>query len=163
MRKLAILLGLGSLLVAGMATAQIDPDSDMIGIYVDPGATSWCDSPGAVGQYDTYLCLTNATVAAGVSGWECSVVVTEGVFVLNWGYAGTAVNALAPPDFAVGLASPLPWEPSIVLMTMTVGLFSPATVELTVTAQPIPSVDPDPYPVPAYAAAPTSAQGWFSR
>jgi hypothetical protein len=152
MRKLAILLGLGSLLVAGIATAQIDPDSDMIGVYFDPGATIWCISPGPAGPTDAYLCLTNATATAGVSGWECSIIITEGVFVLDWGYSGAAINALSPPDFAVGLASPLPWEPSIVLMTMTVGLFNADPVDITITAQPIPSIEPDPYPLPAYAA-----------
>jgi hypothetical protein len=152
MRKLAILLGLGSLLVAGVATAQIDPDADMIGVYFDPGATIWCIDPGPAGPTDAYLCLTNPTALSGVSGWECSIVITEGIFVLNWGYSGDAINALSPPDFAVGLASPLPWESSLVLMTFTIGLFAADPVEITITAQPIPSIPDTPYPLPAYAA-----------
>ena len=151
MRKLLVLLGLASLVVAGTAFAQTDPDPDMVGVYIEPGAITNHAEVGAIGPYDVYLCMTNATAASGVSGWECSIMVTEGVFVLNWGYAGTAVNALAPPDFAVGLAEPLPWEPSIVLMTMTIGLFAPTPVELTVMAQPIPSIPGDPA-FPAYAA-----------
>ncbi len=152
MRKLVVLLGLASLLVAGNAMAQIDPDPDMIGVYFDLGATTWCTSPGPVGPYAAYLILTNATALSGVSGWECSVEVTAGVFVLSWIYNGTAVNALSPPDFAVGLATSLPWEPAILLMTFQVGLFAPTPVEITVTAQPIPSIPDTPYPLPAYAA-----------
>jgi hypothetical protein len=152
MRKLLVLLGLASLVVAGASFAQTDPDPDMIGIYVDPGATENHAEPGAAGPYDVYLCMTNPSAASGVSGWECSIIVTDGVFILEWGYAGSAINALSPPDFAVGLAEPLPWEPSIVLMTLTAGLFAPDPVEFTLTPQPIPSIPGDPYALPAYAA-----------
>lgn len=152
MRKLLVLLGLASLVVAGTAFAQTDQDPDMIGIYVDAGAVENHAEPGAAGPYPVYLCMTNASAASGVSGWECSVEVTAGVFVLAWTYNGTAVNALSPPDFAVGLADPLPWEPVIVLMTATVGLFTPNIVELTVKPQPIPSIPDTPFPLPAYAA-----------
>lgn len=151
MRKLAIVLGLGSLLVAGMATAQVDPDTDQIGVYFDTGATVWCINPGPAGPTDAYLCLTNASATSGVSGWECSLIVTEGVFVLNWGYSGSAINTYAPPDFAVGLASPLPWEPSIVLMTFTIGVFAATPIDITIAAQPNPSIPGDPA-LPAYAA-----------
>ncbi len=152
MRKLLVLLGLASLIVAGTAHAVVDPDPDMIGVYFDLDANINHVEPGVVGPYPAYLILTNATAAAGVSGWECSIIVTAGVFVLEWGYNGQAVNAYSPPDFAVGLASPLPWEPAILLMTMTVGLFSPTPVEITITAQPLPSIPDTPFPLPAYAA-----------
>ena len=147
MKTWVVFLAMAAMLAFGNAWAQVDPAENGIGIYFDEGATINCDSPGAVGPVDMFLCLTNITTPGGVSGWECRIDITEGFFILNMVLRGSAVNAATPPEFTVGLAQPLPWSPVIVVADMTVGLFTPDTVELYIGPTFNPSI-PD---VPVFA------------
>lgn len=56
MKKLVVLLL--ATLVASTAFAQIDPDSDMMGIYFDVGATSNCTDAAPSVPFFAYLCVT---------------------------------------------------------------------------------------------------------
>jgi len=69
------------------------------------------------------------------------------VYVLNWALQGSAINAGTIPEFAVGLAVPLPWQPAINVMTITVGVFAPDPIELWIFPLYMPSIPG----VPAYA------------
>ena len=138
MKKWACLLGLAAMFVGGSALSQVDPDDDGIGIYFDLTAETYCDAVTASVPFDAYLILTRATAEAGVSGWECQLEFSSLVFALNWGYQGQAVNAAVPPEFAVGLAAPLPWQPAINLMTITFMSLVPTCewVHIVPTLQP---------------------------
>jgi hypothetical protein len=119
MKRWLTLLTLGVLLTGSSALAQIDPDTDGIGIYKDLAATIYCAPETPNAPFDVYLVLTNPSALGGVSGWELQLEFSALVFALNWGYQGQAVNAATPPEFAVGLAAALPWAPAINLMTIT--------------------------------------------
>ena len=153
MKKLVVLIGLVSLVFSSGAMAQIDPDDDMLGIYFDVNATIFCTEALVGAPFPAYLCLTNPTYVGAdgeaVSGWECNVEVTPGVFILAWNLTAGAVNVSLPPDFIVGLATPLPWSPVIVLMDMQVGVFVPGVIEFTLHPAEVSSFDP---PSPGYAA-----------
>ena len=153
MKILVILTCLACLALTGSTMAQIDPDQDQIGVYFDTGATIFCIEYPVGAPQPAYLCITNPSYIGGddeaVSGWECSVEVTEGVFVLAWILTEGAVNVASPPHFIVGLATPLPWSPIIVLMEMQVGIFAPGAVEFTLHPAEPSSFDP---PSPGYAA-----------
>ena len=142
--KKVLALGLLSLFVASGAMAQVDPDPDGIGIYFDTDATVYCVEgvfPGQYGPGFVYLVITNPTIAAGVAGYECYLEVTGPAFVLDWGYQGAAINAATPPDFAVGLASPLvPVNNAVVLLDMTVFLTGVDPVHWRVLPSTNPSI-----------------------
>lgn len=155
MRKVFVILAAAVLMSSSDVLAQpIDPDPDMIGFYFDEDATIYCTSAPTGAPFPAYLCLTNCTAPAGVSGWECSVWVTPGIFVLSWNLHGIAVVTGIPPDFLVSLGEPLPWAPSIVLMDVLVGVFAPGTIELKVYPSSSASLPPnsDGCFLPAYAA-----------
>ncbi len=150
--SLASVICLLGLLASITTLAQMDPDPDTIGIYFDEGATIHCiDAP--VGELVTaYLCITHATALAGISGWEATIEVTEGVFLLEWSLRGDAINVLTPPEFVVGLATCLPWAPSIVLLEFAVGVFRSEPIALRVAPAIGPPLPPLPCPLPLYEA-----------
>jgi hypothetical protein len=141
MKKVLLFCTLGTLALAATGVvAQIDPQVNSIGIYGDSAGTTNCLSPDELGPLDVYLCLTNITDSAGVLGWECKIEWTPGFFILGWALHGTAINALDIPEFGVGLAAPLPFAPSITVMTITVGVYTGDPIELFVKPVELPSV-----------------------
>ncbi len=146
MKKLLSTLAIVALM-APIASAQLDPDPDGVGIYFDLGGNVNCDVAPVGAPLDTYLLLTNASAAAGVFGWECRIDYTPGVYILAWTLQGSAINAGTIPEFAVGIAVPLPWQPAIHLMTITVGVFAPDPIELWIFPLYLPSIPG----VPCYA------------
>lgn len=119
MKKLVVLL---CLLVASSAFAGVDPDPNSVGIYFDQEGFIFEDSaPVMYGPNNCYLVLMNPTTN-GILGWECYVTFDPaGGFssVTGWAPRGDFVNAGSAPDFAVGLATPLPGGDYIVLMDIT--------------------------------------------
>ena len=152
MKKLVVLLCLACLVFASGAIAQIDPDEDRIGVYFDTGATIYCIDYPAGGPQPAYLCLTNPSYLGAdgeaVSGWECNLEITEGVFILEVDISN-GVNVGTPPDFIVGLVTPLPWSPVIVLATAQIGVFTLNPINFTLHPASPSSFDP---PSPGYAA-----------
>jgi len=140
---------LASLGFASTAGAVIDPDPDMVGVYFDMNADIYCTTAPVGAPFDAYLMFTNISCPAGLYGWEANVEITAGVYVLAWTLTGSAINASSPPDFAVGLASPLPWQPAIMVLTMTVGVFAPGAIEFMLHPANLSSFTP---PLPGYAA-----------
>ena len=100
---------------------------DILGIYFDEeGLTGNFDFP--VGEpFPAYLRFCSQR--SGVSRWECRVEWNEELPVLAWNLRGQAVNRREPPEFSVFLASPLPWQETIVLMEMEVLLSHNAPCE----------------------------------
>jgi len=148
MKKWVVFLAMSSLLVGANAMAQIDTGENGIGMYFDEGATINCDNPGAVGALDLYLCLTNITSPDGISGWECRIEITQGVYILETVLMGyLPINFGSAPDYIVGLGEPLPWAPSMVVGVFTFGVFMPDPIEIFIK----PVVNPSIPGVPAYA------------
>ncbi len=145
MKKLIVIMS--CLLMANMAFAVADEDPDGIGIYFDLTAdTNYVDAV-AYDQILTYLIITNPS-AASVAGWECTLEFDMvGLSVLGgWIYNGSALNVLTEPEFAVGLASPLPAEPATLLLTFTLFVMDEAGSLFYVLPSPAPST-PDNLPL----------------
>jgi hypothetical protein len=146
-KKYIVILALLSLSTA--AFAQIDPDPDMMGIYFDTGATTVCAGFQPYTWNDAFVCLTNASSAAGISGFEFSVDINpplamSPLYILP----GGTLNVVMAPNFICGLASPLPWSPSMVLLTIQFFPFDPLPIYFTLG----PSVPSDFFPpYPGYA------------
>ncbi len=119
MKKLVVLL---CLLVAGSAFATVDPDNNSLGVFLDEAATLAEEhAPLMYQPNNCYLVLSNPTTD-GILGWECYITFDPGAgfsSVTGWNPRGSFVNAGSPPDFAVGLASPLTGATEIVLMDIT--------------------------------------------
>ena len=118
MKRLMLLFSCVALLVAGNAFAQLDPDDDGIGIYVDPCGCTNC-VPLPEGTHTLYVVITHASAPEGIHGWECSIDWDGPVLPFGWEYEGQAFNADVPPQFGVGLAEPIinPYTfPAIVVM-----------------------------------------------
>lgn len=150
MRRMLALACLASFVLAGGAMAQVDPDPDGIGLYLDAQGTEYC-AEFMGGPITFYLLITNPTVN-GVAGWECHVdyVIPPGCFETGWTLTGDAINVSTAPDFVVGLGTPLPYSTAITVATFGILVFCPDCTEFNIRAADLPSipgfpayVDPD--------------------
>jgi hypothetical protein len=115
--------GLGSPLFAEPDVITIVPDSDNLS----------GNSNLPVGEpASLYLCLQYGSERSGVAGWECRLDWSADFPVLDWSLRGDAVNHLRPPEFAVTLTDPLPWQETIVLMELVVLITQPGPCEFYV-------------------------------
>ncbi|MCP4291838.1 MAG: hypothetical protein GY780_08400 [bacterium] len=125
MKKIAFALLL-TLLVAGNAFAQLDPDDDGIGVYFDPCACVNCLELPA-GEHLGYLVITHPTSEDGVLGWEATVWNEGPGVVTEWELLGDAINvATRENEFIVGLGSPEinPYTyPAVVVAVMHLFIF----------------------------------------
>lgn len=119
MKKLVVML-LASLFVANVALAVVDPDDNMMGIYFDMNADTYCMAVGPYAPFDAYVMLTNPTFPA-VFGYEFGFTY-EG----NLLFSGVALNGTGPIDVGgavgnhiVGLGAPLAATPATLLATLT--------------------------------------------
>jgi hypothetical protein len=159
MRKIVAFLILAVLPAAGPASAQVDPDPNMCGIYFDEEAMVYCTGAAQGGQLTAYFCLTRISAVSGVAYWEAAIVVSDPSSILAWSPRGAGVNALTPPEFAVTLDTPLPWQSSLVVLEITVEVQTPHPIVFRIAPIGNPSVPPDPFPLPAYA--PGSHPGFY--
>lgn len=83
----------------------IDPDRDGIGVYFDPCACVNC-VPMEPGVHMGFVVITHPT-SDSVGGWEARVSWDGPAIVGNWEVMGTAVNFLNPPQFYVGIGTPI--------------------------------------------------------
>ncbi len=106
MKKIAIVLAF-TLLVAGQVFADpIDPDKDGIGVYFDPCACVNC-VPMEVGSQWGYIVITHPTSPEGVGGWEARMDFDGPAALSDWEVMGDALNFLSPPQFYVGIGTPV--------------------------------------------------------
>lgn len=125
MRRLLV-LGL-TLLMAGSAMAQVDPDPDGIGLFFDGAYTNRCGS-AASGMLPLYLVASNLSNGAnGLAGWEAQVSFDgAGVMFLNALLAGQGpINLYTAPEFQVGLGLPMEAAPNLLLATINYFVMAP--------------------------------------
>jgi len=128
-------------LMAGQAAAQIDPDPNGLGIYFDLEASQHSAGVPVFTPFTMYLILTNASAAGGVFGWECTIEYDDtNMLVLDWVPTNWSGSVFDPSNFAIGLETPLPWEPAINLMTITAMMLTPDCSWLSIIPYPNPSI-----------------------
>jgi len=115
------LLLAGFLLNGTIAMAQIDPEPDGIGIYLDRGAMV----PGITHEpfepFQVYLLITHPSCSEGVIGWSATIEYPDNAVVWGWNVAGRNwLNFGAPPYFVVGYADPLPLGPIVQLLSFII-------------------------------------------
>ncbi len=142
MRKMLVAVALAAVAFLSLAPvggfAQIGvPGTDVIGIYTATDATARAHLAANPGTFEVYLVVTNPSASAGISGWECSLeMLPAGILTLiNTAYAGTALNVATPPEYAVGLAAPLPRNDVVRLATLT--FFAAAATPANIYMHPI--------------------------
>jgi hypothetical protein len=141
-RVMIVLIGLA--MMSSLATAQVDPDENSMGIYFDTNAAVYEHYTYApFEQVCAYLVVVNPT-SRGVSGWECMVDVVGPCVAQSWTYAGGGLNvydAVATGLFAVGVGpGPLALVPVnnvCVLATWCAYIMAPPDV-VTFTVLPFP-------------------------
>lgn len=121
MKKLVVLML--AMLVAGSAMAQpIDPDPNMLGLYLDEAATM-ISGPAPVAPFNIYVVLTNPTVPE-VKGVEFGWDVVSGVLYLNGAvtFPVDAVNLGATDsvsgEVAAGYSAAMPTSTATVMATI---------------------------------------------
>ncbi|HPF70832.1 MAG TPA: hypothetical protein PLQ13_09195 [Candidatus Krumholzibacteria bacterium] len=98
---------LALVLFSGTALAQLDPDEDGIGVYFDPCACVNC-VPMDAGAHVGYVVITHPTAqTAGVGGWEAMIWLEGPAIITNTIYEGSSINFLTPPEYVVGIGTPL--------------------------------------------------------
>jgi hypothetical protein len=122
MRKLGALLAIASLLSGGGSLAQIDPDLDGVGIYWDEAATIYCHEVPPFSPTVLFLVLTNPSAAGGVGYMECKLGFDSNqVQILGTVFPGGGINICDPfPNICAGYHPPLPWAPTITLMSLQI-------------------------------------------
>ncbi|MEZ4387812.1 MAG: hypothetical protein R3D98_09585 [Candidatus Krumholzibacteriia bacterium] len=118
---------------------------DEIGIFFDPAATqntTTTSAPNAV--VTAYLVLLDPSATADITAWECRLAwYTDGPapVALQWNLRGDATNYDTPPDFLVGVNTPLPVAAQVVLMELQLLVPDPAAaIALHVQPYPLPSI-----------------------
>lgn len=119
MKKLVVML-LASLFVANVALAVVDPDENMMGIYFDMDADSYCMPVGPYAPFDAYVMLTNPNFPA-VYGYEFGFEVVGNMLFSGVGLAGTGPIDVGGGvgNHIVGLGAPLAAAPATLLATLT--------------------------------------------
>jgi hypothetical protein len=134
MRKWILMFAALGLLAAGPVWAQCNDGVDEICIiwdYPDPGCQNCTSYMG--GPINAYVVLVNPSAAGGVSGFEFLVCNEDGAplvppasnFVTGWVLPPGAVNVATAPEFIVGLATPQPWAPLVLMVEMQLLIFAP--------------------------------------
>ena len=141
MKKFIALAALALLLLSLPAQAQIYPIPDGLGIYFDTDATQYC-LDAFIGRLEIYLMLTNCSEPTGISGWECHVtynVPPDDVY-MGWWLPDGSLNLSIPPDFVVGLGTPRPNAPIILLAKLYLFVFPDDPIVFYVGPADLPSL-----------------------
>ena len=141
-----LVAALATLVAISYCSASAQPE--FICVYFDEEGTTNCVEIVPPAEVTAYLIASTVEEAAGISGWECSLGITEGVYVLAWNIRGHAVSIW--PPFYIGVEPPLPWAPIIILMDFVIAVGSLEPIFIWVGPHEVPSLPP-PY-TPAYAA-----------
>ncbi|MFH1843142.1 MAG: hypothetical protein ABIF77_08020 [bacterium] len=113
MRKSIVAVALSAIAIFTFATAGFaswPPGADKMGLYSAADGSGYCNKDVAVGPFTMYLVLTNCSMAAGVSGWECRFTfdAPADFYESSVDLYGQDVNVGVKPDYGVGLGAPLP-------------------------------------------------------
>jgi hypothetical protein len=101
----------------GPASGTLPPRAgrDLIGLYADPAGERTVATAAPGEPFVAYLLLKDPSRTCGIRGWECWIEISDNIRVLDWQLAGQAINVMQPPEFVVGLGSPLDSEPVVQL------------------------------------------------
>jgi hypothetical protein len=134
-KHLGLIVVLATLGLAGMASAQCNPDPNEIGIFWTEDCGECVNCIQFIGGITTaYVVLANVTQPGGVHGYEFCVVDADGssptpppasIILLNYHYPPGGINVWDPPCFAVGLSAPIPWSPCITLLRIDMLVIGP--------------------------------------
>jgi hypothetical protein len=104
-----------------------DPGPNGIGVYFETEGISYCAYPAAHTALNAYVLAPNPTRAAGISGWEASVLInpTSWPAGITFDIGAGALNALTAPCFRVGYAVPRTGNPITLLTISTFYLTGP--------------------------------------
>lgn len=116
MKKLVAIL-MASLFVASIASAVVDPDTDMMGYYFDLDADDYCGSFVA-GPANFYIMWTNPSKAL-LQGYECNITIEGAYSVTGVEWPTNATNAGTNMNQIVGYATPVPTSEATVLATIS--------------------------------------------
>jgi len=134
MKTLLLLMAMATLIVAGPAQAQCNPDPNEIGIFWEPDCGNCLNCIDFIGgELTAYVVLINASQPGGVHGFEFSLTNADGStfmpppmdFVISYNLPPGGINVDTAPDFIVGIATPLPWSPCITLISISMLVFAP--------------------------------------
>lgn len=118
------ILGL-TICLAAPAVAQ---GPDTLGLWFDTAYTANDGEGSAFPFFGTAYLVLHEPSLDGVGGWECKVTAAGPVTLLTWALEGQAVNFASPPEFIVGLGSPLPSGQDVLLATVQFLIDAPAPV-----------------------------------
>lgn len=105
-------------LVLAAGTPAVSQAADNIGIWFDPTYTQNDLQVSSFPHFgEAYLVLHDPSLD-GVGGWECRVAASGPVTLLTWILEGQPANFTNPPEFVVGLGSPLPAGTDVLLATV---------------------------------------------
>jgi hypothetical protein len=139
MKKLVVLLLVS--LMASVAFAGIDPDTDSFGVYFDPAGNTINATAGLFTPFPVYLLLMNP--AGTTDGFECTVTPTgPAYFILSTTLpAGSLDIDPSANGFAVGAAQPFTASSgAMVLCTWTFMLQGATPLEFYITKATNPSM-----------------------
>ncbi len=111
------------LAAASVSLALSASATDQIGIFFDSEGTVTTATTTAPMQVLTaYVMLMDPPSSGGITGWECELsILTDGPDPqFTWTLPPTSLNIATPPRFAVGIGTPLPAGPRVVLATATI-------------------------------------------
>jgi hypothetical protein len=128
MKKLVVLLM--AMLVASVAFAQIDPDTNMMGVYFDTEAMVPCLDDLAPNTFVTAnLCIVNPDFA-NIKGFECTMTVNGSIFAQAPVLPAGGLNVGSGDNYLVGF-DVVPAEPVVILMSLPFLAFGgPVTFDL---------------------------------
>jgi hypothetical protein len=99
------LIGSLSLFSVSGALAINCTDPDLVGIVWSNGEFTMYASPGQVSG--TVYMFNPSNASESISGYEFRLDVPSNVFILSTTYLGGGINFATPPEYVVGLATPL--------------------------------------------------------
>lgn len=127
MRRLAIILAFVVLCLAGTAQAVCSDGTDELCIVF--GDYLSCENcvqviPGTI--LEAYFVLYNPSAAGGVLGYDFDLCNEGGtlfapppsILVLGYTFPGGIIPIIPPLPFIIGFPTPLPWAPTVALVTM---------------------------------------------
>ena len=144
MKKLVALLLVS--MMATVAFAGLDPDSDSIGVYFDLAGDSNCVTATPFVPFPVHILLMNPR---GITdGFECTVTpVGAPFFVLGTDLGAGALDVDGSPNgYAVGAASPYPMGPAMKLATLNFMVQAATPVDFFITKATSPSIIGSNYP-----------------
>lgn len=93
---------------------------DSIGLYLDSNGQDTCLQGGVGSLHSIFLIIKNPSIPGSVGGWQGTLHSDSGLSVVGVVLEGSGMNFLGGNDYMVGLGSPIPWSPEVLLATFSV-------------------------------------------